>query len=444
VAVPPIRYAQNGDVSLAYQVVGDGPLDLVAVTGFVGHLELWWEEPAFVRFWERLASFSRLILWDKREQGLSDRLGSPPTLEQGMDDLRAVLDAAASERAALVGFSEGGPLSILFAATHPARTRALVLWGTYARITRAPDYPDGVPAEAFRAFLDATIAAWGGPAGIEMFAPSMAREPRFAAWWTRLLRSGTSPRGARALMEMYAELDVRHALPAVSAPTLVLQRSDDRLVPPAWSRLMAAQIADASYVELPGRDHLAAVGDPDPVLDEIEEFLTGRRPLPEPDRLLSTVLFTDIVGSTERATELGDRRWGELLETHDGLVRRQLERFEGREVKTMGDGFLATFDGPARGIKCAREVVAGARELGLEVRAGLHTGECEVKGDDLGGIAVHIGARVGALAGAGQVLVSGTVKDLVVGSGIEFDDRGSHSLKGVPGEWRLYAVAASG
>jgi class 3 adenylate cyclase len=272
----------------------------------------------------------------------------------------------------------------------------------------------------------------------------MAREPRFAAWWTRLLRSGTSPRGARALMEMYAELDVRHALPAVSAPTLVLQRSDDRLVPPAWSRLMAAQIADASYVELPGRDHLAAVGDPDPVLDEIEEFLTGRRPLPEPDRLLSTVLFTDIVGSTERATELGDRRWGELLETHDGLVRRQLERFEGREVKTMGDGFLATFDGPARGIKCAREVVAGARELGLEVRAGLHTGECEVKGDDLGGIAVHIGARVGALAGAGQVLVSGTVKDLVVGSGIEFDDRGSHSLKGVPGEWRLYAVADSG
>jgi class 3 adenylate cyclase len=444
VAVPPIRYAQNGDVSLAYQVVGDGPIDLVAVTGFVGHLELWWEEPALTRFWDRLASFSRLILWDKREQGLSDRLGRPPTLEQGMDDLRAVLDAAGSERTALVGFSEGGPMSILFAATHPARTRALVLWGTYARITRAPDYPGGVALEDFRTFLDSTIAAWGGPAGIELFAPSMAGDRRFADWWTRLLRSGTSPRGARDLMEMYAELDVRHALPAVSAPTLVLHRSDDPLVPPAWARLMAEQIADASYTELPGRDHLAAVGDPDSVLDEIEEFLTGTRPVHEPARMLSTVLFTDIAGSTERATELGDRRWGDLLGAHDGLVRRQLERFEGREVKTTGDGFLATFDGPARGIKCAREVVAGARELGIEVRAGLHTGECEVKDDDVGGIAVHIGARVGALAGPGQVLVSGTVKDLVVGSGIEFDDRGSHSLRGVPGEWRLYAVAGSG
>lgn len=443
-AAPPIRYAHNGDVSLAYQVVGDGPLDLVAVTGFVGHLELWWEEPALARFWDRLASFSRLILWDKREQGLSDRLGRPPTLEQGMDDLRVVLDAAGSERAALVGFSEGGPLSILFAATHPARTRALVLWGTYARVTRAPDYPGGVPAEDFRAFLDSTVAAWGGPAGIELFAPSMAGDRRFVAWWTRLLRSGTSPRGARDLMEMYAEIDVRHALPAVSAPTLVLHRSDDALVPAAWGRSMAEQIADASYTELPGRDHLAAVGDPDSVLDEIEEFLTGTRPVHEPARMLSTVMFTDIVGSTERATELGDRRWGDLLEAHDGLVRRRLERFEGREVKTTGDGFLATFDGPARGIKCAREVVAGARELGIEVRAGLHTGECELKGDDVGGIAVHIGARVGALAGAGQVLVSGTVKDLVVGSGIEFDDRGSHSLKGVPGDWRLYAVAGSG
>lgn len=443
-AVPPIRYAHNGDVSLAYQVVGDGPLDLVAVTGFVGHLELWWEEPALARYWDRLASFSRLILWDKREQGLSDRLGRPPTLEQGMDDLRAVLDAAGSERAALVGFSEGGPLSILFAATHPARTRALVLWGTYARITRAPDYPIGIPDEDFRAFLDSTVAAWGGPAGIELFAPSMAGDPRFVAWWTRLLRSGTSPRGARDLVEMYAEIDVRHALPAVSAPTLVLHRSNDALVPAAWGRSMAEQIADASYIELPGRDHLAAVGDPDSVLDEIEEFLTGTRPVHEPARMLSTVMFTDIVGSTERATELGDRRWGDLLEAHDGLVRRRLERFEGREVKTTGDGFLATFDGPARGIKCAREVVAGARELGIEVRAGLHTGECELKGDDVGGIAVHIGARVGALAGAGQVLVSGTVKDLVVGSGIEFDDRGSHSLKGVPGDWRLYAVAGSG
>ncbi|HZU60991.1 MAG TPA: adenylate/guanylate cyclase domain-containing protein [Solirubrobacteraceae bacterium] len=439
-----IRYARNGDVSIAYQVLGDGPIDLVHVGGFVSHLEAAWESPLVRTFFDRLASFSRVIVWDKREQGLSDRLGAPPTLEQGMDDLRAVMDAAAVDRAALVGVSEGGPMSMLFAASFPERVSHLVLYGTYARITRADDYPMGTPRDVMKGWLERMVSEWGGPAGIKLFAPSAAGDPEFAAWWSHLLRSGTSPRAALDLMRMYLDLDVRPALSAVTAPTLILHRTGDRVAPTAFARALAALLPHARFVELEGEDHLGFVGDQDSILDEIEEFVTGTRREREPERILATVLFTDIVGSTVHAASAGDRDWRRMLERHDELVRRELARFRGREIKHTGDGFLASFDGPARAVQCAAAITQGVRRLGLEVRAGVHTGECEVRGADLAGMAVHIGARVGATAGSGEVLVSNTVKDLVVGSGLQFADRGSTELKGVPGEWRLYALAADG
>lgn len=439
--LPEIRYARNGDVSIAYQVVGDGPIDLVYVTGFVSHLEVAWESPLIRAFFDRLAGFSRVILWDKREQGLSDRLGQPPTLEQGMDDLRAVMDAAGSRSAALLGISEGGPMSTLFAASFPERVSHLILYGTYARITRTDDYPVGVPRERMQRWLEEMVEHWGGPVGIELFAPSAAADAEFASWWMHLLRSGTSPRAALDLMRMYMDIDVRPALPAITSPTLILQRTGDRLVPVAWARALAAMIPRARYVELPGEDHLGIVGDQDAILDEVEEFMTGTKREREPERVLATVLFTDIVDSTARAAAVGDRDWRRLLERHDELVRRELGRFRGREVKHTGDGFLASFDGPGRAVQCAAAITDGVRRLGLEVRAGVHTGECELRGDDIAGMAVHIGARVGATAGPGEVLVSNTVKDLVTGSGLEFSERGSKQLKGVPGEWRLYALA---
>jgi class 3 adenylate cyclase len=436
-------YARSGDLSVAYEVSGDGDLDLVFVPGFVSHIELMWELPEAARFFARLASFARLIRYDKREQGLSDRVGRPPTLEEGTDDLRAVLDAVGAERPARFGVSEGGPMAQLFAATYPHRVRALVLYGTYARVVEGPDYPIGVPAAVLDDWAQAVVADWGGPTTVELFAPSMRDDRRFLEWWSRLLRIGTSPRGALALFQQYRQLDSRAALDAISAPTLVLQRDRDRLAPRRWSRYLAERIPGARYVELPGEDHVFFTEDQDAILDEAEEFLTGERREREPERVLATVLFGDIVDSTRRAAELGDRRWRDLMESHDALVRRQVERHQGRLVKTMGDGFLATFDGPARAIRCARAVEDGARSLGVELRAGLHTGECEVVGSDVGGIAVNIGARVGASAGPGEVLVSSTVKDLVVGSGIRFADHGEHELKGVPGSWRLYAVEAA-
>jgi class 3 adenylate cyclase len=436
-----IRYARNGDVSLAYQVTGEGPLDLVFVSGFVSHQEIMWEEPGAARMAERLASFSRLIRYDKRDQGLSDRLGRPPTLEESMDDLRAVMDAAGSERAALFGVSEGGPMSQLFAATHPERVSALALYGTFARLLEADDYEIGVPREVLDSLREVLIADWGGPAAIHLFAPSMAEDERFRTWWARLLRSGTSPKGATALLELYSEIDTRQVLGSIGVPTLVLHRADDIAVPLTMSAYLAERIPGARYVELEGVDHVASAGDEETLLDEVEEFLTGVRREREPDRVLATVMFTDIVSSTERAAQLGDRRWRDLLQTHDALVRRQLDRHRGRAVKTLGDGFLATFDGPARAIRCAQAIQQGVRDLGVEIRAGLHTGECEVIGDDVGGLAVNIGARVGAKAEPGEVLVSSTVTDLVVGSGLEFRERGTHELKGVPGQWRLYAVA---
>ena len=438
--LPEVNYARNGEVSIAYQVLGEGPRDLVFVTGFVGHLEVFWEARPVRRFFERLASFSRLVLWDKREQGLSHRLGQPPTLEQGMDDLAAVLDAVGSERTALFGISEGGPMSVLYAASFPDRVSHLVLYGTYARVTRSDDYPAGVPRDMFERWLETTASGWGGPVGLELFAPSVADDEEMLAWWARLLRSGTSPRAAVALMRMYSDLDVRPALPAITAPTLLLQRIDDRLIPASHGRALAALMPDARYVELKGADHLAFAGDQDAILDEVEEFLTGLRGEREPERVLATVLFTDIVSSTERAAAAGDRDWRRILEHHDEIVRNELARFRGREVKQTGDGFLAAFDGPARAVRCAASISDQLRPLGIEVRAGVHTGECELRDGDIAGMAVHIGARVGACAESGEVLVSSTVKDLVVGSGLRFAQRGVAKLKGVPGEWRLYAL----
>jgi len=438
---PDIRYVRAEDgTSIAYAVVGDGPFDLLCIPGFVSHLELFWEAPGAEHYFGRLASFARLIMFDKRGQGLSDRPPGPPTLEQSAGDARAVLDAVDSEKAAVYGISEGGPMSILLAATSPERVRALALYGTWARLVRGPDYPEGVPPEQFERFIDANTDNWGGPVALNLWAPSLIGNKPGERWWARLLRQGISQSGAEALIRLYTQVDIRDVLPTITVPTLVVHRTGDRMVPVGAARARAAGIPGAKLVELPGRDHVP-ICDPDQIIDEVEEFLTGHRAEREPDRMLATVMFTDIVDSTRRAAELGDRGWRELLERHDQLMRRELERHRGREVKTIGDGFLATFDGPARGIRCATSVREAVRELGIEIRAGLHTGEVEVMGDDIAGIAVNIGARVGAAAGPGEVLVSRTVTDLVAGSGIDFMDRGVHPLKGVPGDWHLYAVA---
>jgi class 3 adenylate cyclase len=435
------KYAKSGDVSIAYQVVGDGPLDLVHIPEAWTPIEWLWEEPTYARFLGRLASFSRVILFDKRGTGLSDRVPAA-TLEERMDDVRAVMDAAGSTRAALFGVCEGGPMSLLFAATYPERTSALVLYGTYARFSWDAEYPWGFSTEALDWFRKTIENSWGSGGSLAVFAPSVVDDPRFREWWGRCERLGASPGAVCALMRMDAELDVRDILPTVRVPTLMIHRTGDRLTPVSGARYTAARLPCARFVELPGDDHLFFVGDHDVILEEIEEFLTGVRPTPEPDRVLATVLFTDIVGSTERAVELGDRRWQELLESYYALVRHELARFRGREINTAGDGFFATFDGPARAIRCARAISDAVKRLGISVRAGLHTGECEVVDGKVGGIAVHIGARVAATAGAGDVLVSSTVKDLVAGSGIRFADRGVHALKGVPGQWHLFAADA--
>ena len=440
--IPTTKYARSGDVHIAYQVVGEGSQNLVLVPGWVSHIEYAWEEPSFSRFLRRLASFSRLILLDRRGTGLSDRVNELPTLEQRMDDVRAVMDAAGVEQASLFGISEGGPMSMMFAATYPARTSALVLYGTFARLLRAPDYAFGMPAESAGKFLELLEESWGTGISADGFAPSLAHDEVFRRSWARFERLAVSPSGIKALMRMAYDTDARHTLPVIRVPTLIVHREDDRVCRVEGARYIAERIQGAKYVELPGPDHFPWVGDTDAILDEVEEFLTGTRRGPEPDRVLATVMFTDIVGSTERAAALGDRRWRDLLDSHHSAVREQLARFRGREIDTAGDGFLAAFDGPARGVRCAGAIVREVRRLGLEIRAGLHTGECEVLGDKLSGIAVHTGARVASLAGAGEVLVSGTVKDLVAGSGITFEDRGAKILKGLPGEWHLYAVAS--
>ena len=440
---PPTKYAKSNEVSIAYQVIGDGPIDLVLVLGFATHLDLQWEAPPMARFFERLASFSRLVLFDKRGTGLSDPVSEVPTLEQRVDDVRAVLDACGSRRAVLFGVSEGGPMSVMFAAAHPARVSALILHGAMGRTTEAPDYPWASPADALRESAAQFITPyWGRDARgtVELFAPSLADDPTSVEVVERLERSAASPAMVWKIFEMFLDIDVRAILPTINVPTLVLHRRGDRVVNRRAGRELASQIPGARYVELPGIDHLPWAGDPDAVLGEVEEFLTGTRSAPESDRLLATVMFTDLVGSTERAATVGDARWRELLAEHQARVRRELVRFRGHEVKTLGDGFLATFDGPARAIRCAHAIVEDAPSLGLEVRVGLHTGEVEPVAHDVGGIAVHIAARIADLAAAGEVLVSGTTKELVAGSGLRFAERGTRRLKGISDEWRVFAA----
>ncbi len=445
---PETRYARSGDVSIAYQIVGEGPFDVVYVPGAISNVELIWDDPHRGPFFGRLASFCRLIVFDKRGTGASDRISGAPSLETRMDDVRAVMDAAGSERAAVVGVSEGGPMSILFAATYPDRAPALVLYGTFPKDVWAPDFPWAEKREDIERELADEERRWGT---VELARdllrsqdPALAEDGEAVRSHARRQRLSASPGALSALARMNMEIDVRHVLPAIRVPTLVLHRTDDH-IDIRGARWMADRIPGARFVELPGGPHMPYIGDSEAIVAEIEAFVSGIWESggwagAESDRVLATVLFTDIVGSTQRAVELGDARWRDLVNDHHSLVRAHLARFRGREMDTAGDGFFATFDGPARAIRCACAITEGMRELELEVRAGLHTGECELIGDKAGGIAVNIGARVASEAGPGEVLVSSTVKDLVAGSGIRFADRGSAELKGVPGEWRLYAV----
>ena len=433
-----VRYARSEDVHIAYQVVGDGPVDVVYSPGIWSNLEIMWEWPAWADYLERLASFSRLILFDMRGIGLSDRGNQPPILELQTNDIGAVMDAAGSKTAAVFGGARAGAMSMLFAATHPERTRALVLYAPVAKTVASPDWPSGKSEEEQRRFAERFTAEMGTGKNLELQGPSF--DPAFKTWWARFERLVATPGAYRELIDIFTPLDVRQVLPHIQTPTLVLHRTGDRIVNPAQGRAVADAINGARFVELPGDDHIPFLGNPDALVDEVEEFLTGARPVHETDRILATVLFTDIVGSTERASAIGDKAWSALVQRHHAVVRKELQRFRGREVDTAGDGFLATFDGPARGVRCAEAIRESLRGLGLEVRAGLHTGEVETMGESIGGIAVHIGARIAASAGAGEILVSSTVKDLVAGSGLAFEDRGSQPLKGVPDEWRIFAA----
>ncbi len=428
---PLTQYAHSGDASIAYQVFGSGSHDLVVINGPASHLELIWEEPNTARCFERLGSFARVVLFDRRGTGLSDSVTRPPTLEQQMDDLIAVLDAVGIERTAVWGASDLG-LSALFAATFPDRVTALILSSVSPRgaVTMKPELESQL--------LDAIENHWGEGTLLSLYAPSQVGNRSFEEWWGRLQRSAVSPGMARQLMEMIAETDLTAVLPTIRVPTLVTHQTDDHYIPIEIGRDVASLIPGARFIAYEGQDTYGWVESP--AIDDVEEFLTGRRPPEQVDRVLATVMFTDIVGSTEHASRLGDGPWRQLLGEHNTVVRSALVRWRGTEVKTIGDGFLATFDGPARGVRCAAEIVDQAGRLGLHVRAGLHTGECELVGGDVAGIAVHIGARVMGEACAGEVLASSTVKDLVVGSGLPFDDRGVHELRGVPDAWRLYAL----
>ena len=429
---PETMYALSGDVNIAYQVIGNAPLDLVFVMGWVSHLEYFWREPSFARFLLRLASFSRLILFDKRGTGLSDRvpINQLPTLEQRMDDVRAVMDAVGSERAALCGVSEGGPMCSLFAATYPEKTVALVMIGTYAKRIRDAEYPWGPTAAEREQFFEIMREHWGGPVGIEERAPSVANDPKFRDWWSTYLRMGASPGAAVALTQMNAEIDVRNVLPSIRVPSLVIHRRDDRCLKVEEGRFVANRIPGAKFVELPGSDHLPFAGDQDAILDQVEEFLTGVRHRIEPDTVLATVLVTQIIGDNNDESVLA------RLQAH---LIKEIEWFRGRAVDMVADHPLAIFDGPARAIRCASVIIEYASRLGIEMRAGLHTGECELVNGKVGGVAARIGVCVADAAQACEVLVSSTVKDLVAGSGISFEDRGRHELSGC-GEWRLFAV----
>jgi pimeloyl-ACP methyl ester carboxylesterase/DNA-binding winged helix-turn-helix (wHTH) protein len=443
---PETMYARSGDVNIAYQVIGDAPLDLVFVMGWVSHLEYFWREQSFARFLLRLASFSRLILFDKRGTGLSDRvpINELPTLEQRMDDVRAVMESVGSERAALCGVSEGGPMCSLFAATYPEKTSALVMIGTYAKRLRDAEYPWAPTTEERQHFFEEIRAHWGGPVGIEERAPTMADDPQFREWWATYLRMGASPGAALALTQMNAEIDVRHVLPSIHVPTLVIHRKEDQCLKVDEGRYVAERIPGARYVELPGQDHLPFVGDQDAILDEVEEFLTGVSHRLVPDRVLATVLFTRIVDSQDHAAQLGASRWQELINRLRAYFGKEIEWFRGREIDMVGNRPLAIFDGPARAVRCACALVEYSSRLGVEMRAGLHTGECDMLDGKVGGIAAEIGVEVAKKAAAGEVLVSNTVKDLVAGSGIRFEDRGTHNLAGILGEWHLFGVSPLG
>jgi class 3 adenylate cyclase len=440
---PTTRYAKSGDVHIAYQVVGDGPVDLVVVPGWVSNVECFWEEPHCAGFLRALAAFSRLIIFDKRGTGLSDRVAHLPSLETRMDDLRAVLAAVGSQRAVLCGYSEGGPLCALFAATYPSRTAGLVMLGSYASRAWRHDAPWGRTVQELEQFNRLCEAEWGAPLAIEWIMPSVAQDEAVRRWWGRFLRMSASPAAVVALNTMNHEIDVRAVLASVQAPALVMHARGDRQVDVRFGRELAALMPRARYVELDGQDHVPWLSNAERIVGEIRAFGAAIGEPEEPERVLATVLFSDIVGSTERALELGDRAWRDLLSRHHDLVRQALQRFRGREVDTAGDGFFATFDGPARAVRCAAGMIASLRTIGLSVRIGLHTGECETVGGKATGIAVHIGARVAAAAGPGEALVSSTVKDLVAGSGLRFDDRGACVLKGLPEPWHLYAVDLS-
>jgi pimeloyl-ACP methyl ester carboxylesterase/DNA-binding winged helix-turn-helix (wHTH) protein len=437
---PETMYARSGDVNIAYQVIGDAPLDLVFVMGWVSHLEYFWHEPSFARFLLRLASFARLIVFDKRGTGLSDRVPNNelPTLEQRMDDVRAVMDAVGSERAALCGVSEGGPMCSLFAATYPEKTLALVMIGTYAKRIRDAEYPWAPTTEERRHFFEEIREHWGGPVGLEERAPSVAGDPQFREWWATYLRMGASPGAALALTQMNAEIDVRQVLPTIRVPTLVVHRSEDQCLKVEEGRYVAERIPGAKYVELPGRDHLPFVGDQDTLLDEVEEFLTGVRHKVEPESVLATVLFTRIAGAKGVADRLGETRWEELIQRLRAHIRKEIEWFRGREVDMVDERPLAIFDGPARAIRCAHAITEYASRLGIKMQVGLHTGECEIQGGKVGGIGAEIGVQVANKAAPGEVIVSGTVKDLVAGSNITFDEKGTHQFPNIPGEWRLF------
>jgi class 3 adenylate cyclase len=437
-----VHYARSGDLRIAYAVFGDGPVDFVFVPGWVSHLENWWEANASARFFRRIASFSRLIMFDKRGTGLSDPFTGVPTLEERSDDVRAVMDAVDSTAAFVCGLSEGGPMSIMFSASFPDRVRGLLLLGSNVRMLPAPDWPHGWSDERYEEFVDDVDQNWGQGGLVNLFLPTFAGDERAKRLWGRYQRMGASPGTARALLEANRQIDVRQILPQVRVPTLVIHRTDELVVPVAQARYMAEHIPGARLLEQPGEDHIPWLGDSEGMLDAIEEFVTGSRHHVDADRILATVLFTDLVDSTRHAAEAGDRHWHELLDAHDEIGLREVDRFRGRRVKTIGDGMLAVFDGPARGVRCAEAVRDAVAELGVELRAGLHVGECELRGEDVSGLAVHIGARVTALAEPGEILVSRTVRDLVAGSGLHFADRGEHELKGVPGPWPLYAVSS--
>jgi len=443
VAIPETRYAKAPDgTSIAYQVVGDGPVDLVYASGIWSNVELMWEDPSWAHFLERLAKFSRLILFDMRGVGLSDRGPEPPVLELQRDDVGAVMDAVGSADAIVFGGARAATMAMLFAATHPDRTKALVLYAPVAKTVSTPDFPFGKSPEEQRVFFERFVREVGTGQNLELQAPSVASDDRFVKWWARFERLVASPSAYEELGRIFTDVDVRDILPAIHVPTLVIHRKDDAIVLERQARYVADQIQGATYVEFPGEDHLPFVGDAEVIVDEVEQFVTGRRPIRETDKVLATILFTDIVDSTRQQAELGDRGWKRLVERHHAIVRGLLGRYRGEEQDTAGDGFYVRFDGPARAIRCAQEIVETIRPLGIEVRAGLHTGECEIVDGKCSGLSVSIGARVMANAGPSEVLVSRTVTDLTAGSGLTLQDAGEHELKGVPDRWRLYRVAA--